>query len=188
MTSREIKKHAFPNGDLLHVEAVDSYYGLMGLTVYSVVYAELDNGNFNAMGSEHFMTEPEALAAFDLRVESAEPWKPSRQHGGIHEIVVDAFQRYAGQGVFSASLPTDWGALFNHVKDTTLSRDNTFYNGEAAHVALDGLTTVAADASEGRSDVLVTLPAWKILEMHVAITALAAALQLHTKPKISVAA
>ncbi len=184
-----LKEHTFPNGNLLILDVANTYAGLHGLTVYTVFYGDKDNDTFNAVGNEPLMSLVEAQAAFDKRVMSADPSKSSREHGGIHELVLDAFKRYLGEHTLRPlPLPADWAGFFEHVKNSTISNDQHYYNGVKVLEALDGLTTTSSKHSDGRADVVVELPAWKLLEMLTAITALAMALRLSDKPKMRIAA
>lgn len=176
----QLREYTFPNGDLLILDEVATYAGLHGLTVYTVYYAEDTGGDFHAIGSQPFMSKEEADESFDKRLTSEEPSKPSRKHGGIHEIVLDSFSRYLGEhNLRREPLPTDWAAFFTRVKETTISRDKYYYDGNKVHDVIDGLNTVSGKHSDGRADLMVELPAWKVLEMLTAITALAMALGQH---------
>ena len=178
-----VKKHELPNGDLLILEAVNTFVGMHGLMVYTVSYASKDGGEYQGVGSEPYMTKDEALTAFNKRVTSEDPSKPSREHGGIHEIVVDAFRRYLGDGLLRPpTIPKDWARFFNHVKEMTIARDGSFYDGEKIHAALDGLDTTSTKHSGGRADTIVEMPAWLVLHMLTTITALGLAVQKSTPP------
>ena len=127
----QLREHAFPNKDILILDMVDTYAGLHGLNVYTITYADYSNDAFQGIGSEHFMSKEEADEAFSRRLASEEPSKPTREHGGIYEIVLDAFSRYLGEHTLRPiPVPTDWGAFFAHVKETTISRDKRYYDGE----------------------------------------------------------
>lgn len=187
--SKELKTHTFPNGDVLTLDAVSTYVGLHGLTVFTVLYGSKDGDEFRGIGSEQFMSESEAIEAFDNRMASADPSKPTREHGGFHEIVLDAFGRYFGErSLRQEHLPNDWSKFFGHVKDTTIAHDKIYYDGDKVHEALDGLNTVSGQHSDGRADVMVELPAWKVLEMLTAITALAMIVRQQNEPRLRIAA
>lgn len=184
-----VKHHEFPNGDQLILEVVNTFVGLHGLTVFSVFYASGDGDEFQSVGSEPCMTEEEALAAFAKRVDAEDPSQPSRKHGGIHELVTEAFRRYLGDGLLRRSeLPNDWAKFYAHVLDQTISPDGEYYDGTMVHEAIKNLDTTSSTLSGGRADVMLQLPAWKVLEMITAITALSMALHLQGKPHLRIAA
>ncbi len=187
--SKELKTHTFANGDILTLDAVSTYAGLHGLMVYTVLYGSKDGDEFQGIGSEHFISEAEAVEAFDKRMTAADPSKPTREHGGIYEVVLDSFGRYLGERTLRHEhLPNDWSKFFDHVKDATLARDKMFYDGTKVHEVLDGLNTVSGTHSHGRADVMVELPTWKVLEMLIAITALAMIVRQQNEPRLRIAA
>ena len=184
-----VKHHEFPSGDQLVMEVVDTFVGLHGLTVFSVFYAAKDGDDFQGVGSEPCMTEEEAQAAFDKRVTAEDPSQPSRKHGGIHELVVEAFRRYLGDGLLRRTeLPNDWAQFSAHVLDQTISPDGDYYDGSMIREAIKNLDTTSSTLSDGRADVMLQLPAWKLLEMITAITALSMALHLQGKTHLRIAA
>ncbi|MBC7836898.1 hypothetical protein H7X87_03945 [Acetobacteraceae bacterium] len=183
---QHFKEHSFANGDILSLATADTYVGLHGLTIYSVSYGEGDIGDFQTIGIEHFMSKEEAEAAFDKRISSDNPRKPTREHAGTYGIVIDAFARYVdGPPIFGRTcIPSDWTNFFDHVKGMTIGHNNPYYNGAEVHKALMGLDP----GHDGGANAMVELPAWKLLEMLTAITALAMIVRLQSEPRIRVAA
>ena len=178
-----VKQHLFPNGDLLILDTTNTFVGMHGLMIYTVSYASQDGDEHQCIGSEPCMAKDEALAAFDKRVNSTDPSKPSREHGGIHEIVVDAFRCYLGDGLLRPpTIPKDWAGFFNHVKERAIARGGSLYDGEKIHAALDGLNTTSSKHSDGRADTMVEMPAWLVLHMLTSITALGLALRKSSPP------
>ena len=184
-----LKEHDFSNGAMLLLDASNTLSGLHSLTVYTVFYGSKDGDELQSVGAEPYMSQTEAEQAFEKRLTATDPSEPTREQGGIYNLVLDAFQRYLGENPLrSEQLPTEWASFFDHVKEKTIGRDKFYYDGEKVHAALDGLTTTSTRDSGGRADVMIELPVWKLLEMLTAITALAMALRLQIEPRLRTAA
>jgi hypothetical protein len=182
-----LREHTFPNGNLLVLDVTTAFVGLHGLPVYTVFYGDKDNDSFNAVGSEPFMSKEAADAAFEKRIVSADPSKPTSPHNDIYNLVVQTFERYLGENSLRlVEPPKEWDDSYKHVKLMTFG--GGYGEFEEARSALHDLTNTSAKDTNGRSDVTVELPAWKVLEMLIAITALGMAMRQHNETKLRVAA
>ena len=181
----DLKSHTFDNGDMLVLDAVNSYVGYHGLTVYTVSYLEQDSDPetgesiFNSNNGDSYMSEAAALAGFDARLASEDPSKSFKKDGGTTLLVLDAFKKYLGEGTLrSMPTPSDWDNFAKHVLHSTFERRGTmFYNGEKICSTLEKLESVSTRSTDDLANVLLEIPAWKLLEIMTAITALAMALQ-----------
>lgn len=183
-----LKEHTFPNGNVLVLDVANSFAGLHGLKVYTVFYGDKDGDCFNAIGSEPFMGQDEAEQAFDKRVTSTDPSEPSREHGGFYEIVLEIFKRYLGEHTLRREpLPTDWAGFYKYVMDQTFLRISAVYN-DKVYETLNGLNTVSSKHSDGRSEAMLEIPAWKVLEMLTAITDLATIVRQLSETRARIAA
>lgn len=183
-----LREHTFPNGDLLVLDVANTYAGLHSLPVYTVFYGSKDNDAFQAVGGEPFMSKAAADVAFEKRISSTTPAEPTSPHNDIYNIVVDTFSRYLGEhSLRPIEPPKDWEGFAAHVIEKTFggSGEGDF---EATLAALDGLTNTSTKDTNGRSDVMVHLPAWKVLEMVTAIAALGMAARQHNEMKLRIAA
>lgn len=193
----DLKSHTFDNGDMLHLEVTDAYAGYHGLKVYTVSYLEQDSDPetgepiFNSHNSDTYMSETAAMAGFDARLAAANPFQPYKHDGGISNLVLDAFKKYLGEGMLRPMpTPQDWDGFAKHVLESTFGRhDTTYYNGEKICSTLEELESVSTNSTGSRADVMLEIPAWKMLEIMTAITALAMALkQLPSHPMFAKAA
>jgi hypothetical protein len=191
----DIKSHTFEDGDMLTLEAVDSYAGYHGLTVYTVHYLEKDTDPdtgetmYNGWHEDNYMSQAAALAGFGARLASADPFQALQQDGGIPKLVLDTFKNYLGEGTFrSAATPDEWGAFTKHVLEATFGRDSHYYNGEKIHETLDGLETTSSKSSTGQADVILEIPAWKLLEIMTALTTLAMVVKQQSRSPMKKAA
>lgn len=180
----ELKAHTFENGDMLALEAVSSYAGFHGLTVYTVNYLEKDSDPdtgdlvYNGWHEDNYMSQAAALAGFDARVASSDPFKGLKKDGGVTNLVLDAFRNYLGEGTLrQTKTPDEWDEFAKHVLEATFSRDGHYYDGEQIHETINGLETTSTEGSVGRADIMMQIPAWKLLEIMTAITALALVLK-----------
>ncbi|PJC56075.1 hypothetical protein CO026_02270 [Candidatus Kaiserbacteria bacterium CG_4_9_14_0_2_um_filter_41_32] len=181
----DLKSHTFDNGDMLHLDVTDGYAGYHGLKVYTVSYLEQDSDPetgeliFNSNNGDSYMSEVAAMAGFDARLASADPLQSYKPDGGITHLVLDAFKKYLGEGTLRP-MPTsqDWDGFAKHVLESTFGRhDTTYYDGEKICSTLEELESVSTSSTSGKADVMLEIPAWKMLEIMTAITALAMALK-----------
>ena len=119
------------------------------------------------------MSFPDALKAFEARVASLDPTKPVHNFPGEYSIVVDALGSYLGKHRHSKPLPDDWDGCKERVMDITFGHNSAFFDASKIRENLDDLKTTSKEASGGKSDVMLEVPAWKVFEMVTAITALA---------------
>ena len=181
----ELKSHTFDDGDILTLDVTNTYAGYHGLTVYTVSYGESDSDPemgepiFNMLNSDTYMSETAAMAGFDARLASADPSQSYKQDGGITQLVLDAFKKYLGEGTLRPMpTPKDWDGLSKHVLESTFGRSETeCYDGGKICSTLEQLESVSTDSTGGKADVMLEIPAWKMLEIMTAITALAMALK-----------
>jgi hypothetical protein len=184
---KELRMHTFPNGDILTIDAANTFVGLHGLTVYTVLYGSKDGDEFQAIGSEPFMSKEAANAAFEKRIASTTPAEPTSPHNDIYNLVVQTFERYLGEhSLRQIEPPKDWEDFYKYVKLMTFG--GGYGEFEEARSALHDLTNTSAKDTNGRSDIKVELPAWKVLEMLTAITALGMAMRQHKETQLRVAA
>ncbi len=185
LSMTELKSYTFDNGDMLVLDAVDSYAGYHGLTVYTVSYLEQDSDPetaeliFNSNNSDTYMSEAAAMAGFSARLASDNPFQSYKNDGGISNLVLDAFKKYLGEGTLRPMpTPQDWDGFAKHVLESTFGRrDTTYYDGEKICSTLEKLESVSTNSTDGKADVMLEIPAWKMLEIMTAITALALALK-----------
>lgn len=189
-----LKSHTFDNGDMLSLDVTSAYAGYHGIKVYTVSYLEQDNDPetgepiFNSNNSDTYMSETAAMAGFDGRLTSDEPFKSYMSDGGIAHLVLDAFKRYLGEGTHRPMpTPQDWDGIAKHILESTFGRkETTYYNGEQICSTLESVSTSSIG---GNADVMLEIPAWKMLEIMTAVTALAMALkQLPSHPMFAEAA
>lgn len=193
----DLKSYTFDNGDMLSLDVTSAYAGYHGIKVYTVSYLEQDSDTetgepiFSSNNSDTYMSKTAAMAGFDGRLTSAEPFKSYKPDGGITYLVLDAFKKYLGESTLRPMpTPQDWDGLAKHVLESTFGRHNTsYYDGEKICSTLEELVSVSTKSTEGKADVMLEIPAWKMLEVITAITALTMALkQLPSHPMFAKAA
>lgn len=178
----ELKSHTFPNGDMLQLTVIDTYAGYRGLKVYTLSYLEQDSDPetgedmFSSHNGNTYMSEAAAMAGFEARLASSEPFNGHMQDGGITHLVLSTFQKYLGEGtIHRVSIPQDWDGFTKHVLEATFGRRETgYYAGEKICSTLEELSF---DLMTDKSEVMLEIPAWKMLEIMTAITTLSMALK-----------
>ncbi len=166
--------------DFLSLSVTESYVGYYGLPVWTVAYGEYDaynsyaepgeedQGCWNMLNSEMYLREADALAAYEKRKNSAQPWEALLPRNTLAELAVGALksmlQPLQPDGISVKTIPNQDDDHFWFVVKRFLQADSSYYEGQHIFLCLVRAHT------KGCSDSLrVMLPAWKLLELKVAM-------------------
>jgi hypothetical protein len=164
------------NGDALQLTKTDGYFGHDGLVVYEVHYLAHRGGDdgYDCCNSDQYLSKSEALAAFEARIKADDPFQAVNTSDIMS--VIDQFERqFLERGTlfsFGETLPEDWNDRYVAILGRMFDPHSGYYDGEHIHKKMLELKTGSKNDSNGQSEEMLEIPAWKLREMLIAMTEL----------------
>lgn len=171
---KTIFAESIPDGGTLELASEDALYGFGGLTVYMVSYLDEDpGGTCQESGIDCFVSEADATDAFNRRKNSDKPWQILGEND-IYNLVAQLSEKYLDTGRFGClgRIPPHWDGTFASVLERTFGGWSPCFDGEGIMALLRDLRTTSTEGPDKTAKLKLELPAWKVLELIVAIATL----------------